>query len=256
MDARRSRVTVPPYRLGFAVKILGAGGVRTADSRRHQNAPHLSRSLELLDAAFDYLDANDIRVFRLSSNTVPYGTHSELPAFDYRRQIAACAEQLEAVGNKASDYGLRLSTHPGQYTVINAPDPALRAKSLLDLEQDALLLDALGQGPEATVVVHVGGRYDDRSAALDRWARAYESLSDSARRRVALEHDELLSTSPTCWRSTAGPASKSSSTSIITAATAPLRTPASRTRSPPSARRGRRASGRRRTCRARGPSCA
>ena len=179
-----------PYRLGFAVKILGDGGLPTSDTRRWQNAPHLSRSLELLDGAFDYLHRHDVRVFRLSSGTVPYGTHPDLPAFDYRRQLEECAADLAALAAKASAYGLRLSTHPGQYTVIDGPDPELTRKSLLDLEQDALLLDALGQGPEAAVVVHVGGVYGDKAAALDRWARAYESLSARARARVAVENDE------------------------------------------------------------------
>ena len=181
---------VSAYRLGFAVKILGAGGMATADMRRWQSGPHLSRSLELLDAAFDYLDRIDVRVFRMSSGTVPYGTHPDLPELDYRRQIGACEGELAALGEKARAYGLRLSTHPGQYTVIDSPDPELTRKSLLDLEQDALLLHALGQGPEAVVVVHVGGVYGDAAAALERWARAYESLSERARARVAVEHDE------------------------------------------------------------------
>ena len=47
---------LPTYRLGFAVKVLGNGGMKTADTRRWQSGPHLSRSLELLDAVFDYLD--------------------------------------------------------------------------------------------------------------------------------------------------------------------------------------------------------
>ena len=40
------------------------------------------------------------------------------------------------------------------------------------------------------VVVHVGGVYGDRAAALERWARAYEALSEQARARVVVEHDE------------------------------------------------------------------
>lgn len=183
-------VPLHPYRLGFAVKILGAGGLRTNDARRWRSGPHLRVSLEVLDAAFDYLDRVDIRVYRLSSSTIPYGTHPDLPQFDYRRQLDECGAELEALGTKASALGLRLSTHPGQYTVLNAPDEELRRKSALDLEQDAALLDALGQGPEGVVVLHVGGLYGDREAALDRWARAYESLSDRARARVVVEHDE------------------------------------------------------------------
>ena len=180
----------PPYRLGFAVKILAGGGLKTNDARRWQSGPHLSRSIELLDAAFEQLDARDMRMFRMSSSTVPYGTHPDLPQFDYRRQIDDCAEELDALGAKARRYGIRLSTHPGQYTVLNSPDAELRAKSSADLEQDALLLDALGAGPEAAVIVHVGGVYGDKAAALDRFAHAYDALSERARRRVAVEHDE------------------------------------------------------------------
>jgi len=181
---------VSPYRLGFAVKVLGDGGMKTADTRRWQSGPHLGRSLEYLDSVFDYLERVDVRVYRMSSSTVPYGTHPDLPDFDYRRQIDACDERLRALGEKARRLGLRLSTHPGQYTVINSPDDALAAKSMLDLEQDALLLDALGQPEEAVVVVHVGGVYGDREPALERWARAFERLSGRAQRRVVVEHDE------------------------------------------------------------------
>ena len=189
-DGPRPAASEKPYRLGFAVKILGNGGLKTNDARRHASNPHLRRSIELLDKAFDHLDAHDLRVFRLSSSTVPYGTHPDLPQFDYRRQLADCAAELEALGAKARGYGLRLSTHPGQYTVLNTPDDDLAAKSAADLEQDAALLDALGAGPEACVVVHVGGSYGDREAAKERFARRHAQLSETAQRRVAVEHDE------------------------------------------------------------------
>lgn len=179
-----------PYRLGFAVKILGAGGLATSDMRRWQSGPHLSRSLELLGPAFDHLERIDVRMFRLSSGTIPYGTHPDLPDLHYRRQLDECADQLAALGGRARTLGLRLSTHPGQYTVINSADADLVARASADLEMDTALLDALGQGPEAAVVVHVGGLYGDRPSALDRWARAYERLSEQARARLALENDD------------------------------------------------------------------
>ena len=181
---------IQPYRLGFAVKVLARGGLPTSDTRRPQSGPHLSRSVELLDAVFDHLDAIDVRVYRLTGSTIPYGTHPDLPHLDYRRQLDEAADAVAALGAKARRLGLRLSTHPGQYTVLNALDGEIARKAALDLEQDAALLDALGQGPEAAVVVHVGGVYGDRAAGLDRWSRRYEELSEAARRRVAVEHDE------------------------------------------------------------------
>lgn len=178
------------YRLGFAVKILGAGGLKTSDTRRWQSGPHLSRSLELLDSAFDYLNEIDVRVYRMSSSTVPYGTHPDLPDLDYRRQIGECEAQLERLGDKARRFGLRLSTHPGQYTVLSSPDEEIARKARLDLEQDALLLDSLGIGPEGVVVIHVGGVYGDAAASLERWVRNFDRLSERAQRRVVVEHDE------------------------------------------------------------------
>jgi len=181
-----------PYRLGFAVKVLGNGGLRTHDSRRWQSAPHLARSLELLDVVFDYLDEIDVRVYRMSSSTVPYGTHPDLPELDYRRQIAACEVELERLAEKARALRLRLSTHPGQYTVLASPDAEIARKAALDVEQDALLLDSLGAGPEGAVVVHVGGGYGDPASSLDRWVRAFERLSERAQQRLVVEHDERI----------------------------------------------------------------
>ena len=102
-----------------------------ARQRRHEvsidallaERPHLSRSLELLDAVFDYLDDVDIRVYRMSSSTVPHGTHPDLPQLDYRLQIGECEAELARLGAKARRLGLRLSTHPGQYSVLSSPDP-------------------------------------------------------------------------------------------------------------------------------------
>jgi UV DNA damage endonuclease len=182
--------TSPPFRLGFAVKVLGGGGLPASDTRRHQSGPHLRRSIELLHGVFDYLARIDVRVYRLSSSAVPYGTHPDLPELDYRRQIDECAAELAELGAKARDLGLRLSTHPGQYTVLNARDEDVARKALLDVEQDALLLDALDAPAEGVVVIHVGGLYGDSAAALERWERAFERLSDRARRRLAVEHDE------------------------------------------------------------------
>lgn len=181
-----------PYRLGFAVKVLGGGGLATADTRRWQSGPHLRRSLQLLESVWDHLEAIDVRVYRLSSQVVPYGTHPDLPALAWERQLEEAAPELEAAARRTRALGLRLSTHPGQYTVLNAPEPGVFAKAARDLEQDAALLDALGQGPEGSVVVHVGGEYGDRAAALDRWERAWWGLSDRARARLALENDERI----------------------------------------------------------------
>ena len=181
------------YRLGFAVKVLAADApLKDADRRRWQSGPHLRHSIGLLHGIWDHLERIGVRMYRMSSDVIPYGTHPDRPELDYRRQIEACGPALAELGARATAMGLRLSVHPGQYTVINGPEERLRDASLAELEAGAALLDALGCGPEATVVVHVGGRYGQPAAALDRWAAAWERLSERARARLGLENDERL----------------------------------------------------------------
>src|SRR3712207_7630144 len=59
-------------RLGFAVKVLGKGGLPSHDSRRWQSGPHLRTSLEYLRAILAYLDEQDIRMYRMATALAPY----------------------------------------------------------------------------------------------------------------------------------------------------------------------------------------
>ena len=176
------------HRLGFAVKVLGDGGLPSHDARRWQSEPHLRVSLERLGAIFDYLDAHDLRMYRMSSDLVPYGSHPDMPRF--HGQVEECAEELAALGERAAASDLRLSFHPGQYVVLNSENEELRAAAAADLEVEASVLDAMGAGPEAVVVLHVGGGAGGRDAAFERFLDGFERLSDGARRRLVLENDD------------------------------------------------------------------
>jgi len=177
-------------RLGFAVKVLGEGGLPSHDTRRWQSGPHLRVSLERLRAIFSYLDRHDVRMYRMATALAPYASHPDLPRF--HRQVEECAEELAEVGELARSLGLRLSTHPGQYTVLNSEDEGVRAAAVAELEVQARLLDALGLGDEAVVVLHVGGAAGGAGAAADRFARGFEVLSERARARLVIENDDRV----------------------------------------------------------------
>jgi UV DNA damage endonuclease len=99
-------------------------------------------------------------------------------------------EELADLGMAVRAAGIRLSAHPGQYTVLNSADPAVAAAAAAELEVQASLLDAMGLDEEAVVVLHVGGTTDGREAAVDRFKRAVERLSDRARARLVIENDD------------------------------------------------------------------
>jgi UV DNA damage endonuclease len=175
-------------RLGFAVKVLGEGGLPSHDTRRWQSGPHLRWSIEALHGVFDYLERADIRMYRMTAALAPYATHPDMPSF--HRQVEDAHEELAGLGERARAQGLRLSSHPSQYIVLNSEDPAIRASAARDLELQARLMDVMGLGPEAVVVLHVGGGAGGFDAALDRFLVGYETLSERARERLVIENDD------------------------------------------------------------------
>ena len=176
-------------RLGFVVKPLARPELKSHDSRRWQNHPHLSVSLAYLRDVFTYLGTAHIGLYRMSSDLAPYATHPGLPQFHH--QVTECEAELAEAGALARRLRLRLSFHPSQHVVLNSPAEELVAKSAADLIVQAAILDGMGLGPEAVVVTHMGGVYGDRESARSRFVSAFERLPMAARRRLVLENDDV-----------------------------------------------------------------
>ena len=175
-------------RLGFAVKVLGAGGLPSHDTRRHQSEPSLGVSLDHLEAILAYCDDNDIRFYRMATGLAPYASHPDLTQF--RDAPQRFAQRLAEVGEQARRLGIRISSHPGQYTVLNSEDAEVRRLAAVELEVQAELMDAMGLGPESVVILHVGGIAGGVDAGLDRFERGFELLSGAARGRLVIENDD------------------------------------------------------------------
>jgi UV DNA damage endonuclease len=171
-------------RLGFAVKVLGGGGLPSHDTRRWQSGPHLRVSLERLEAVFDYLESAGIDMYRMTASLAPYATHPDMPQF--RGQVEDCADELARLGSR----DIRLSTHPGQYVVLNSENERVQALAIEELDLQAQILDAMGLGPEAVVVLHVGGAAGGTEAGMDRFMAGFDRLSDRARARLVIENDD------------------------------------------------------------------
>ena len=176
------------HRLGFAVKVLGDGGLPS-----HDSAP---LAVEPAPAGVARAPAADPRPARRARHPhVPHGHGARavrkpsgppaVPLTD--RGVPRRAPRNRRVARRA---GIRLSTHPGQYTVLNSEDDAVRAAAVAELEVQAAVLDAMGQPPEAVVVLHVGGAAGGLAAATERFAAGVSQLSDRARARLVVENDD------------------------------------------------------------------
>ena len=138
---------------------------------------------------FGYLEKQNITMYRMSSDVAPYVTHPDMPQF--HNQVREAAAELRALGRRALGMKLRLSFHPSQYTILNSPNPELNRKSVLDIESQATILDLMEAGPEGVVIVHVGGVYGEKAAAMDRWVASYQGLPEASKRRLVLENDDI-----------------------------------------------------------------
>jgi UV DNA damage endonuclease len=175
-------------RLGFAVKVLDGDGLPSHDTRRWQSDPSLGVSLDRLEAVLRSCAERDIGMYRMATGLAPYASHPDLPQF--RDAPRVFAERLAEVGALARSLDVRLSTHPGQYTVLNSEDARVQALAVEELEVQAELMDGMGLGPEAVVVLHVGGGAGGREAALGRFEAGFARLSDAARARLVVENDD------------------------------------------------------------------
>jgi UV DNA damage endonuclease len=82
--------------------------------------------------------------------------------------------------------------HPGQYTVLNSPEARVVEAARAELLYHARFMDALGLSSASKIVIHLGGVYGDKPAALARLASAWKALPGEVRARLALENDERL----------------------------------------------------------------
>lgn len=146
----------------------------------------ISHNLSSLENIIDYNIKNNIRLFRISSDLVPFGSS---PANDLE-WWNIFDSQLSRVGHKISNNGIRVSMHPGQYTVLNSQRREVVEKAIEDLRYHTRVLDSLGVGDEHKIVLHIGGFYNDKSSSKERFMRNYHELDDAVKRRLVIENDD------------------------------------------------------------------
>lgn len=134
----------------------------------------------------DLCKSMGIEVFRLGSRFIPYVSHKNFKE-DWLCEIEP---YLLDLGDKIkNDYKIRITMHPGQFVVLNSPHKKVVEQSLKELRYHFWILDKLNIGDEGIVIVHVGGVYEDKKKAVERFIDTVEKNS-WLKRRLAVENDE------------------------------------------------------------------
>jgi UV DNA damage endonuclease len=139
---------------------------------------------------------NNIKFFRIGSDIFSFMDHADLGYTlkdldpNHRTQIIA---NFSEAGAFVRSNGMRLSCHPGPYTCLASPNPAIVEKSIVSLRMHSLIADLLGYGEEFAINIHVGGVYEDKAATAKRFVEAYQQLPPLLQKRLTVENDDKAS---------------------------------------------------------------
>jgi len=126
---------------------------------------------------------------RLGSNQLPAYTQHDWSYYWSKPDVRQRAEKLYArVGEAARELDVRLSMHPGQFTVLASDNPDIVNRSIEEFEYHADIIRWMGYGKDwqdFKCNVHISGRQGPAGikAVLPR-------LSPEARNCITIENDE------------------------------------------------------------------
>ena len=146
----------------------------------------IAHNLNSLENIIDYNIKNNIKMFRISSDLITFGS-SPVNSLKWWNIFST---HLKEIGNKIKNNGIRVSMHPGQYTVLNSPNEDVVKRAIEDLNYHTKVLDSLGVGPEHKIVLHIGGIYNDKKQAINRFMTNYLQLEDAVKARLVIENDD------------------------------------------------------------------
>jgi UV DNA damage repair endonuclease len=130
-----------------------------------------------------------LRMVRLSSDILPVYTESNWSYFWRRSDVRNfCEQAFGQVGATARSLGVRLSFHPGQFTVLASDNPDIVNRSIDEFEYHADMARWMGYGrtfQDFKCNVHIAGRRGP-DGILD----AYKRLSPEARNIITIENEE------------------------------------------------------------------
>jgi len=146
----------------------------------------IEHNLNALEVMIDYNIENDIKLFRISSDIIPFGSSS----VNNLKWWESFASTFQRIGSKINNAGMRVSMHPGQYTVLNSLDESVVNRAILDLDYSACVLDSLGLSAKHKIILHIGGVYQNKVLAIQRFCENYNRLSESVKQRLVIENDD------------------------------------------------------------------
>ena len=161
----------------------------TAEQRLWDLMKQNIESTRLLVERVGTLNEN-LRMVRLSSDILPVYTESSWSYFWRQPDVVDyCEKHFRTIGDSARKNNVRLSFHPGQFTVLASDDQDIVQRSIEEFEYHATMAAWMGfaqRFQDFKINVHIAGR-----AGPEGIRSAYTKLSPEARNTITIENEEI-----------------------------------------------------------------
>ena len=130
------------------------------------------------------------RMLRLGSEILPF--YTIFPSFYEDSEIKNIIEtEFNKIGNIARENNIRLSFHPGQYTVLNSVKENVWINAIRDIEYHTDMARMMGYEGDFhpygfCINIHVGGK----EGGLSNFRKNFDYLSEDAQDLLTVENDE------------------------------------------------------------------
>jgi UV DNA damage endonuclease len=156
----------------------------------------VAANLVCLEKILSYNVEHGLLFLRITSDLVPFASHP-VCTFPWQEHFA---DTFQKLGKYCRENGFRISMHPDQFVLLNAPDEGVLSRSIDELVYQVKILDLMGMDLTAKVQIHVGGVYGDKVASMDRFVENYSHLATSIKSRLVIENDERLYSAADCQK--------------------------------------------------------
>lgn len=195
-------------RVGFACKYMGKDGKqpfpsRTVTAARLSQLPRNEQIEKLVEIGLHNVRATTSmvkmlaiksetkRMVRITSELLPLFTHKDFSAISRKYVLPMIENPLHDLGEFARKHRIRLSFHPGQFTVLASDKPEVVENSIRDLEYHTLMATMMGYGKkfqDFKINIHLSGKLGAQG-----FRKNFLRLSPECRRMLTVENDELTS---------------------------------------------------------------
>jgi UV damage endonuclease UvdE len=175
-----------PFKTTTRTRFLGLDGGAQASLLAQLAKQNLENQLHMLNQLAQLPDA--LRMMRIGSDLLPLYTVPEATAI-YAELMPDLQPLLSRCGDVARANNIRLSFHPGQYSVLASDNEGVVDRAIEDVEYHAMCAVAMGYGhqfQDFKINIHMNGK-----KGIEGFRSAFMRLSPEARNMLTVENDEI-----------------------------------------------------------------